>query len=164
MIVDCDMRKWGDRPHWRFPASLLGEDEFGTWLGATPPTPYTGPRGEGTWTHNFVLCVPSDRWWIATFNAYTNDLGAEVYVDMTTVPVWLSESHVQAIDLDLDVIRLWDGTVMVDDEDEFAEHQLKYGYPPDVVARARESCEHRVARVEARAEPFGEVGTAWLNR
>ena len=30
--------------------------------------------GAGEWTHNFVLCIPDDRWWIATFNAFTTEL------------------------------------------------------------------------------------------
>ena len=64
----------------------------------------------------------------------------------------------RAVDLDLDVIRLpdplppvesapWDvppagpGEVFVDDEDEFAEHQVLYGYPADVVAAAQASCD-----------------------
>jgi len=158
------MRKWGDVAHWRFPVEKLGRDEFGTWLGARPPTPYTGPRGEGEWTHDFVLCVPQDRWWIATFNAFTTDLGAQIYVDMTTVPVWRSETHLQAVDLDLDVIKQWDGTVMIDDEDEFAEHQVRFGYPPDVIAAARESCSSVFDSVVAGAEPFGEVGASWLTR
>ncbi len=158
------MRKWGDVAHWRFPVERLGTDEFGTWLGARPPTPYTGPRGAGEWTHEFVLCVPDDRWWIATFNAYTTDLGARIYVDMTTVPVWRSESHVQAIDLDLDVIRTWDDQVVIDDEDEFAEHQVKYGYPPEVVRSAQASCDEIFERVQKMDEPFGEVGTSWLKR
>jgi protein associated with RNAse G/E len=158
------MRKWGDVAHWRFPVERLGTDEFGTWLGAVPPTPYTGPRGAGAWTHNFVMCIPSDAWWVATFNAYTTDLGARIYVDMTTVPVWLSDTHVQAIDLDLDVIRTWSDEVIIDDEDEFAEHQVKYGYPPDIVDAARASCDEIFERVSLRDEPFGEVGTSWLKR
>ena len=31
--VDVRMTKWGDRPHWRFASTYLGEDEHGTWLG-----------------------------------------------------------------------------------------------------------------------------------
>jgi hypothetical protein len=162
VIVDCDMRKWGDIAHWRFPVELLGRDAFGTWLGAVPPTAYTGPRGAGEWTHNFVMCVPDDAWWIATFNAVTTEVGAEVYVDMTTPPVWLSGSHVQAIDLDLDVIRERDGTVFIDDEDEFEEHKVKFAYPADVVAAARASCDEIFRRVRSRDEPFGDVGRTWL--
>jgi protein associated with RNAse G/E len=51
---------------------------------------------------------------------------------MTTVPIFGTET-ITAVDLDLDVIRRHDGTVFVDDEDEFTEHRELYGYPVDVV-------------------------------
>jgi uncharacterized protein len=37
------------------------------------------------------------------------------------------------------VIRMRDGHVVVDDEDEFAEHQLAFGYPPEIVELAEVS-------------------------
>jgi len=162
MPIDCDMRKWPDKPHWRFPMERIDEDDFGVWLGNLAPTPYTGPRGEGAWEHDFVLCVPRDEWWIATFNAYTTDLGAQIYVDMTTPPEWPSENHLQAIDLDLDVVKLWDGTIYIDDEDEFAEHQVKFGYPQDVIVATRLCADTILDRVKRADEPFGEIGSRWL--
>jgi protein associated with RNAse G/E len=156
------MRKWGDVAHWRFPVERLGTDEFGTWLGAVPPTPYTGPRGAGAWTHNFVMCIPSDAWWVATFNAYTTDLGARIYVDMTTVPVWLSDTHVQAIDLDLDVIRTWSDEVIIDDEDEFAEHQVLLRYPPEIVALAEASRDRVHAAILDERAPYDGSHEPWL--
>ena len=51
---------------------------------------------------------------------------------MTTPAEW--DGHMlRAVDLDLDVVRGFNGTVIVDDEDEFAEHQVAYGYPEDVI-------------------------------
>lgn len=35
------------------------------------------------------------------------------------------------VDLDLDVVRRFDGSAEILDEDEFAEHQVRYGYPPE---------------------------------
>ena len=48
---------------------------------------------------------------------------------------------VTAVDLDLDVVRGWTGRVWVDDEDEFADHRVRFGYPADVVRMAAPSCE-----------------------
>lgn len=50
------------------------------------------------------------------------------YVDMTSRPAWDGPT-VRAVDLDLDVIEALDRTVFVDDEDEFEEHRVAYGYP-----------------------------------
>jgi protein associated with RNAse G/E len=58
------------------------------------------------------------------------------------------------VDLDLDVIRVRaTGSVEVVDEDEFAEHQVRYGYPEDVVRRAREVAD-RLAATLNHTEPF----------
>jgi uncharacterized protein len=166
VTVDCDFRKWGDAAHWRFPTTLLGRDEHGTWLGNTPPTPYTGPRGAGEWTHAFAILVPEDAWWVASFNARaawkTTDV--EIYVDVTTVPTWLDQTHMTAIDLDLDVIRRFDGHVYIDDEDEFEEHRVKFDYPDDVVAQALRTTAELVQALEPGREPFGEAGRRWLEK
>ena len=71
---------------------------------------------------------------------------------------------VSAIDLDLDVVRLRDGTVQVLDEDEFAEHQVRYSYPAEVVAQARATTGYLVARLTDGKEPFATVGSTWLQR
>lgn len=41
------------------------------------------------------------------------------------------------VDLDLDVILGRDGSLVLDDEDEFDKHRVTLDYPADVVARAR---------------------------
>ena len=85
----------------------------------------------------------------------------------------------RAVDLDLDVIRLpdplppagsapWEdppagpGEVFVDDEDEFAEHQVAFGYPLDVVAAAQASCDELVAAVRAGLPPYDGSHQRWL--
>src|SRR2546422_1063110 len=64
------MRKWGDAAHWRFVVELLGRDEHGTWLAARPPTAYTGPRGAGEGTHDFLILLPPGQGWNAAFNLH----------------------------------------------------------------------------------------------
>ena len=53
-----------------------------------------------------------------------------VYVDITTPPVW-DGTVLRAVDLDLDVVRGNTGRVWVDDEDEFADHRVRFGYPDE---------------------------------
>ena len=103
------MRKWPDRPHWRFDAELLGRDEHGTWLGTRAGMPYTGPR-TGTWPSGFVMVIPDGEWWIASWYD-EGEPNVELYVDITTAATWPSTSFVTAIDLDLDVVRSRDGRV-----------------------------------------------------
>jgi uncharacterized protein len=54
---------------------------------------------------------------------------------------------------------------MVDDEDEFAEHQVAFGYPPDVVAAALAACDDVRRMAEQRVAPFdGVAPRVWLDR
>jgi hypothetical protein len=97
-----------------------------------------------------VLLVLDDGEWIATWNAESD---TELYVDVTSRPV-RGDGVIEAVDLDLDVIRRRDGRVEVLDEDEFAEHQVLLGYPPDVIAQARATTDDLVARIRAAREPL----------
>lgn len=161
MGVEIRFTKWGGKRHWEFTLTPLGEDEHGWWLGGrTGMTLRRGLEEPVVQQHDFVTLIPVGEWWAASFNAPgTTDI--EVYVDVTTAPV-RHATAVEMVDLDLDVVRLRDGTVEVLDEDEFAEHQVLYGYPADVIARARASCDDLVTRI--RQEPFTGTAASWLAR
>jgi protein associated with RNAse G/E len=98
---------------------------------------------------------------LATFHDV--DGPVRVYVDITTPPVW-DGSVLRAVDLDLDVVRGNTGRVWVDDEDEFADHRIRYRYPDDVVAAAMASCDRVHAAVAAGAAPYDGVAASWLAR
>lgn len=136
--------KWGGTRHHGADLVYLGADEHGDWLGDWVGNTWSGgPRSFVSITDN-VLLVPRDRGMTAMFYTAHPEQDFELYVDITTVPVWHGE-HVTAVDLDLDVIRRFDGSWFVDDEDEFVEHRIRYGYPAEVVAAAEAECE-RVSR------------------
>ena len=165
MKVDCDFKKWGDRQHYRFDLERLGRDEHGTWLAARPPVTVTaGPRAPFDMQQTFVTVVPDDDWWIATF--YAPRLAEiDIYVDIATPATWVSEAHITSVDLDLDVVRYRvDGRIEIVDEDELEEHTVLYGYPDDIVQRAKDAADEIVRAMADRREPFGEVGWTWLDQ
>jgi uncharacterized protein len=163
--VRLEMEKWGDRPHWQFDAIWLGSDEYGDWIGIRPGTAMSRPGLELVSQNHQVGLLPradlpeDDRWWVATFHDEPHPR-VLVYVDIASPSRW--EGHVaRTVDLDLDVIRLVDGEVYVDDEDEFAEHTVTYGYPAEIV-RLAEACRHRVyAAVLAAEPPFDGSHERW---
>ena len=160
-------RKWGDRPHWEHAAVLLGSDEHGTWLGTTPGTTRSRPGAAYVTDVAQVTLVPPHAAFVATFYTHGGTLPCEVYVDITTVPVWSTEPNgvtVTAVDLDLDVVRGWSGRVWVDDEDEFADHRVRLGYPADLVRLATASCEAVRTALEDRRAPYDGQAQAWLAR
>jgi hypothetical protein len=161
--VRIEMEKWGGRPHWHIPARWLGTDEHGDWIGIPSGTPMVRPGLEVALDNDQVGLVPAggadlEGAFLATFHGPGGDTWA--YVDMTTPPFW-DGPVVRAVDLDLDVIRLQIGDVYVDDEDEFSEHQVELGYPPEVVALAEASRDRVHAAVLAEESPYDGTHERW---
>jgi hypothetical protein len=157
--VHIDFRKWDGTRHWQFTMSRLGEDEYGLWLWAPPGTEMQ--RGYEPVRYSKAVdikVIPEAKWWTAIW-AWGRP--HDVYVDIITPPQW-NGSTVTMVDIDLDVVRWTDGTVEVLDEDEFADHQVKYDYPPCLVDTARATTARVAVAVEARHEPFGAVAEEWM--
>jgi hypothetical protein len=158
--VRIEMSKWGNRPHWQLAATFLGSDEHGDWIGVPAGTPHARPGAAFTSEVDSVTLAPRASPWCATFNA--PGIWCTVYVDMSTPPYW-DGAVLRAVDLDLDVIRGEDGMVWVDDEDEFAEHQVSLGYPPEIVEIAEASRDAVRDAVRRRLAPFDlPTPAAWL--
>jgi protein associated with RNAse G/E len=155
-------RKYDGSLHWNQSAQLLGEDEFGVWCGAPAGTPVSrGDQLVNPAEHNHAMLFPRDGWWTASFNAAPHR--TDVYCDITTVPTWPSPDVVTMVDLDLDVRRRRTGLVEILDEDEFAVHQVRYGYPAEVIAQAWAAAEWLAAALTDRIEPFGSAYRHWLD-
>ncbi len=159
-LVRVEYRKYDGRPHRAYPALRLGEDEHGVWLGV-PGGDFINSGGTFKYDDPYVLLVPRDAWWTAMFNSPPRR--TEIYCDVTTPAIWPADDHVQVIDLDLDVRRRRDSTVVeLLDEDEFAEHSVAFGYPPEVVKQAWAAAEFLQDAVGGGREPFAGGFHAWL--
>jgi hypothetical protein len=158
-------RKWPDDPHWEFDAVHLGVDAHGHWVGVPKGTWLSKPdKGFTAWADHVVL-LPHDDWWVATIYGSDLDRPVDFYVDMTTPCVWSEDgSEVRCVDLDLDVIRETDGRVWLDDEDEFATHQIALGYPAEVIAAAETSASEVFAAITAERSPFDGSAGRWIAR
>jgi protein associated with RNAse G/E len=158
-------RKWPDSPHWEFDAIRLGVDSLGHWVGVPRDTLLSKPdKAFHAWCDHVVL-LPHDAWWVATIYGDDEDRPVDFYVDVTTPCVWSAdESEVSCVDLDLDVIRDPDGRIWIDDEDEFAEHQVTLGYPREVIENARRGCTEVFDTMVAGLTPFDGVDRQWLAR
>jgi hypothetical protein len=150
-------------------ASLLGEDAFGNWLGIA--------RGNAWWSadrtrtglfdHSFVKLVPRETFWTVCFHAMEPQLPylQQALVDVDIVlPVRWRDGAIEEVDLELDILRSADGRVCVRDQDKFDQMRIDWALPEDITAQALATCEEIRLRVERGADPFGEVGEAWLSR
>jgi len=161
--IRVELTKWGDRPHWEFDGIYLGSDEHGDWIGFPAGTLMSRPGMEVRPANDQVGLVPAgadaDRGWLGTFHGPGGSV--RTYVDMTTQPRW-DGAVVRAVDLDLDVIETLEGEVFVDDEDEFAEHQVLFGYPAEIVALAEATKDAVFALMSGRGTPFDGAADRWL--
>jgi uncharacterized protein len=160
-LVHVEFSKWGDLAHWHLDMQRIGSDEYGCWLGAARGSQMTRPGTTVDFTYASVALVPKDEPWMAFFNEPETSARVGVYVDITTTPEW-SEDTVRVIDLDLDVVRTWNGEIKVLDEDEFADHQIRFGYPPEIISLAERSCADVLEALRVGAEPFSHRGAEWL--
>jgi protein associated with RNAse G/E len=159
-VVRVDYTKYDGRPHRGYPALRLGEDEHGTWLGV-PQSTFDPTQFK--YEEPYVLLVPVDSWWTAMFNAPPRR--TEIYCDIATPASWSSPGHVQLVDLDLDVRRRRaSGLVELLDEDEFATHQKRFGYPDDVIDNAWLAARWLVDALGNGTQPFAGDYRTWLDQ
>lgn len=165
--VHAAFTKWDGAPHWEYDLVLLGDDEHGVWVGGAPGCRIARPGREIVADVHWVTLYPHDAMWVATFNDSGGVFRAAVYVDVTTPASWWHRPDgtlaVDAVDLDLDVMRLFDGRVLLDDEDEFEEHRRAFGYPPEVVDGAQDAARWLLGALEADEDPFGDTARVWMD-
>lgn len=160
--IDVRFTKWGGGRHWEFPLRRLGVDEHGVWGAGKVGTRLWRPGAGFESQIGWVTLFPHDRPWAASFYGSAHQQ-IDTYVDMTTVPEW-SGSGVSMVDLDLDVILMRDGSLVLDDEDEFETHRVMFGYPDEVVRLARRTADEVLSAIWDGAGPFGSPGERWLDR
>lgn len=160
--IHLDFAKWDGAQHWQRDAVWLGSDAHGTWVGARAGSVMHRPGVTVVAEVDDVMLLPADLW-AATFSDVEDADRIEVYVDITTEPEWLAEPpRVRLIDLDLDVVRRGE-TTYIDDEDEFAEHRVRYGYPAETVARCERTAAEILGQVASRTGPFApHVAHGWF--
>jgi len=160
-VIEVRGFKWPRRPTASALAQLLGEDEFGRWLGVAEGSPWWAADGSrsGVFVASLVKVVPRGTFWTACFQS----VDPVVDVDVVLPVRWVDDA-LEEVDLELDVLRSADGTVCVRDREAFNRVREAWTMPDDVAAPAEETCERVRELVESGAEPFGQVGRAWLLR
>ena len=163
--------KHPDTLHWRHePMIRLGQDDYGMWFGATTdtwfqkgdvPVPKNAHERGFFCTSPLVQLVVPGAWWTMIYNGEERDITH--YVDIVT-PAKITDEEVLFTDLDLDVIRRQDGTVLLDDEDEFLEHSAALAYPEAWIDKARTTAAEVHLRLDSLDEPFDAACRMWRGR
>jgi protein associated with RNAse G/E len=153
--------KYDGSAHRDYPARRLHTDDLGIWVGVGRGTVSVYHGRPSVEQIPFVLLIPHSAWWTGMFNPPPRT--SEVYCDITTPARWEGDT-VHIVDLDLDVVRRRaTGLVELRDEDEFAEHRVRFGYPDDLVAEARAAAGRLLTALEDGTEPFATHYRKWLS-
>jgi len=152
--------KFGGSLHYRFAAQAVERRAERLVLYSPAGTPCDSYRGR--------LAFPLHELWVHWRNRdwnlivqWTADWRPHCeYVNIGLPSTW-DDGTLRFVDLDLDVLRHPDGTVTLDDADEFAENQLRYGYPSDVIARAEAAAAAVLTLAREGAPPLDGSLYAW---
>ena len=154
--------KYPETPHWRHDAVVLGEDEFGLWLGAYQGwEAQKGAEPAKAISGDQLHLIPHDDWYVYTYSPTHPQ--ALHWID-TSTPATFEKHRVTAVDLDLDVIRSPDGLVWIEDHDEFELHQVELAYPAEFITKAEAATERLYRHLVELREPFRSVADRWLRQ
>lgn len=150
--------KYDGYAHWVVDGIGLGSDADGEWIYQPAGSFVARPGAAFTASTDAVVLIPAQGEWIATFHGGTSRNGLLIYIDVSTGIGWgrLSSGELEAhsIDMDLDVVQRDGRPVYLDDEDEFEEHGLAFGYPESLVQAMRAEAARLLPAVEHHAAPF----------
>lgn len=139
--------KYDGAAHWIQPFRVLSDD--GTLLVTSyrARTPIYTSRCEFRSPYDSVVYFWRDRWYNVFRLSRPGCRTALWYCNVATPPRF-DGCQISYVDLDLDVKVFPSGCIELVDEEEFEEHRRSYGYPDDIVARAREAVDElfRLAR------------------
>ncbi len=156
-------RKWDGSPHWQHDCVYLGSDEWGDWFGQQDGWMSSRPGRAFPAQGPNVTLVPPSGDYAMTVNGAPHRV--RIYIDIAWDLRW-DAGEPTGIDMDLDVVKAVDDRgIFIDDEDEWAEHRVQFGYPLDIVARLEALAIDLRERVTASVAPFDDaVPDAWLAR
>lgn len=153
--------KYDGSLHYRYQASVVREEPGLLVLYGTYGTPLNSYRGQFRAAHHTLEFYWSDRFYNLIVMWHADWRPSKHYVNIATPATW-HDGALRFIDLDLDVIwRAATGEVILDDEDEFALHQSRFGYPDDLIARVWRSSEEVRAMIAQRRSPFDGSLHTW---
>ena len=129
-------------------------------------TPLRSYRGDfGTPVDFTALFWPGGAPW---FNVYHNHWTDERYTIATYVNVSLPAEFdgetIRWVDMDLDIVVRAGGMVQLADEDEFAEHLERFGYPEDVVSGSRAAASELMRLAAAGEPPLDRSAHIWATK
>ena len=153
--------KYDGSIHYRYSTQIVREEPGLLVLYGAIGTPLDGYRGQLIAPYHALEFYWADRFYNLNVNWYADWRPRSHYINIATPATW-HDGTLRFIDLDLDVIwRAASDEVILDDEDEFALHQIRFGYPADLIEQAWRSSVEVRDLIARRVYPFDGSLHAW---
>lgn len=159
-VIEIRGFKWPQRPTSVAMAYLIGDDDFGKWVGIAEGTPLRDVNGSqsGVFELSFVKLFPKNTFWTACFG------NGDIIIDVDiSLPVKWLDLTVEEIDLELDVLCTRDWHIYARDHDKLHLVRETFSMPTHISNQAERTCEEIQEKIKRRVEPFGKVGFRWLH-
>ncbi|MCU6791581.1 DUF402 domain-containing protein [Paenibacillus sp. WQ 127069] len=152
-MITVQALKYGDRLHYEWSTTLLEQTDTHIFV--------LGEQGRKLkhYTKDQIFTV--ENWTIeffsfdSWFTVSADVVGGEInqYYCNINQPAKIQDNVVSFVDLDLDLVYRNDRWMVVD-EDEFASNAIKFGYPSELIQRARTELEGLQERISKKLFPF----------
>lgn len=153
--------KYDSSMHYRYPMRQVQATAEMLMLYTAPGTIVDSYRGQMVATRHSLSLYWTDRYYNVSVNWHSDWRPYSHYVNIATPATW-GENDLHFIDLDLDVIWFAESDeVILDDEDEFEEHQVRFGYPQDLIELSRRSSVEVLDLIAKRIYPFDGSLYGW---
>lgn len=133
--IELASTKYDGSLHYRYRVGLVSMSPDLVMVYCRPGTPVVSYRGQLVAGRHTLALLWRDRPYNLHVNWQADWRPHSHYVNVATPASW-DEHAVRFVDLDLDVIWKVDGTLILDDEDEFELHRERFGYPPELVSES----------------------------
>ena len=156
-----DTTKYDGSLHYRFESEVIDETETSLLLYSPPGIPMESYKGSHRPQRHVLTLFCKDHYhnycvmWNKDWSPHIH------YINILLPPRW-DQTKVQAVDMDLDVLRpAEESTVYVDDEDEFELHKEKFRYPQDIIQRCVQEKEAMVKALQASKGILSKEAFRW---
>jgi protein associated with RNAse G/E len=153
--------KYDGSLHYRFATTVVREEPGLLMLYGAPGEPVDCYRGQLTAKYHSLGVYWPDRFYNLEVVWYSDWRPRMHYVNIATPASW-DDGALRFVDLDLDVVWEADsGEIMLDDQDEFELHQVRFGYPTTLIEQVRRSAEEVRDMMVRSTYPFDGSLFAW---
>jgi len=159
--IKIQSMKYGNHLHYEWETTLLEKtDSYIFVLGHKGRKLNHYTKGQvftvDNWTIEFF---PLDAWFTVSADVIDGEL-KQYYCNICEPPQFAGDL-VTFVDLDIDLVYR-NGQWMVVDEEEFADHALKFSYPPELIKRVRMEQQGLEQRIKQGRFPFDGAIERWM--